>query len=179
MKTAIFLLASVGLFGCAARQSSASLVRPPVFVFTPDDLEARPDLVPVREARQVVAMSFPSATTDCTGSGADAREEAWIESSIYGSFTGPGAAETMYSAQLSRCNDLPSSPKRHFLLIYLGGREVWRTPAPEAVRAVDVDGDHQDEWIEVFSQCNGECVTEAWVQGYVHGTAVTLAHAGM
>lgn len=182
MKTTILLLAFVGLPGCAARQSSVLSPPPspsPGFVITPEDVGARPDSVPEREARRVLSSSFPGFTAECGGSGLGAREGAWVVSSVRGSFTAPGLAETVYSVQLSRCDGLPTSPKRHFLLVYLGGREVWRTPAPEAVRATDVNGDGQDEWVEVYSQCRGECTTEAWVQGYVRGTVFTVAHLGM
>jgi hypothetical protein len=181
MKTTILLLALVGLTGCAASPAVAVSPLPPPSsaVLTPEDVRAKPDAVPEGESRQVARSSFPGATVDCTDSDEDSRDEVWISSSVRGSFTAPNLVETMYSAQLSKCNDLPSSPKSRFLLVYLGGREVWRTSAPEAVRATDVDGDGQDEWVEVYSQCRGECTTEAWLQGYVRGEAVTLAHSGM
>lgn len=158
------------------RALEAELNEVTVEVLTKDDLTRKMEKVPEKEARQVAAVSFSGTTTECTGGDTDTRTEAWIRSSIRGSFTAPGLSETMYSAQLSRCNDVPSAPKQNLLIVYLGGREVWRTIAPEAVRAVDVDGDGQDEWLELANQCNDGCSTEAWVQGYRRGTPVTVVH---
>lgn len=177
MKTTILTLAMAALIGCAGGQpvlETASSA--PAATITEEDILSQPSPVPEKEAEQVVSSSFPGATTECAGDGEDIREGAWARSSIRGSFTRPGVAETIYSVQLSRCNDLQSAPKKHVLLIYMGGKEVWRTEAPEAVRAKDVDGDGRDEWVEVYKDEN---VVEAWVQGWRDGKAVTIAHDGM
>lgn len=147
-----------------------------VEVLTNDDLTRKMPEVPAAEARHVVAVSFPEAAKGCAGG----RTEAWVKSSIRGSFTGPGLDQTMYSVQLTDCDSLPSDPHRNFLVVVQAGREVWRTLAPEAVRAVEVDGDGQDEWLELSrpngGQCGGACVTEAWVERYRHGESAAVAH---
>lgn len=179
MKTIVLVTAIAATAGCASLKRTGPAESLRAERRYEMDTDARPDRVPQKEAEQVAAQSFPWATTECRGDGEDDRTGAWIESSVHGSFTGAGVRETMYSAQLSRCNDLPSAPKQHFILVYLGGVEVWRAAAPEAVKAVDVDGDGKDEWLEVYNQCRGECTTEAWIQGFDGGKAVTLAHEGM
>lgn len=130
----------------------------------------------VKEAAEVARESFLGSTTECSADPEDDRRGVQVQRAIQGSFTSKGAKETMYSVRISRCNDLPSAPAEHYLVVYREGAEVWRTVAPEAVRAVDVDGDGQDEWLELSRWCAGTCRTEAWVAGIRRGEAKTLHH---
>lgn len=145
-----------------------------VQVLTVADLTRKMPKVPNAEVRRVTTASFPDAAPDC----APGKTHVWVKSSIRGSFTGPNLDQTMYSVQLEGCDDLPSAPKERMLLVYQNGRETWRTTGAEAVRAVDVDGDGQDEWLERATQYGGQCVagcnTDVWVVRHSRGNAVTI-----
>jgi hypothetical protein len=174
MKTTILAVIMTALTGCAARQTDAIAALPaPGYVLAREDVEAKPDAVPEREAVQVVRASFPGERAEC-GPGVT---KAWVKSSIRGSFTAPGSDQVMYFVRSYECDGLPSQ-HRDELVVYQGGREVWRTAGNEPVRAIDEDGDGQDEWVEVVGKCDPECGAEAWARGYENGAAVELAHLG-
>lgn len=82
---------------------------------------------------------------------------------VRGSFTRPGARQAILSVRAGPC-DGPGS--RNVLVVYEGGREVWRADGAPAVRAMDVDGDGQDEWLKLWRDCRAqECRAEAWLSG--------------
>lgn len=173
MKTTILAVVLAALTGCAARQTTAVLPpRPaPAYEITREDVGAKPDVVPEHEAEQVARASFPKERAKCS----DGATRAWVKSSISGSFTAPGARQVMYFVRSYECDGLPSQ-HRDELVVYQGGREVWRTTGNEPVRAMDVDGDGQDEWVEVQGKCDPECGAEARARGYENGETVELAH---
>jgi hypothetical protein len=79
---------------------------------------------------------------------------------IRGSFTRPRADQEMLSVREGTCGEHP----RNLLVILEEGREVWRGDGAPAVRAMDIDGDGQDEWLKLWKDCRGEeCRTEAWL----------------
>ncbi len=83
----------------------------------------------------------------------------YVTSRIDGSFTGAGRRQSMYSVG-------SEGDVQRTLVVYEADSEVWRAEGEAtAKRAVDVDGDGQDEWVETASSCRGDCTTEAWVMG--------------
>lgn len=76
---------------------------------------------------------------------------------IDGSFTGAGRKQSMYSIG-------SDGEVQRTLVVYEAGSEVWRAEGEAtAKRAVDVDGDGQDEWVETASSCRGDCTADAWI----------------
>lgn len=119
------------------------------------DLEKEP-AVP-KEAKEILSRSFH-------GDGCRS-----VASKIEGSFTGRGRKQTMFSVK-NGCGMASGTS-----VVYEGGREVWRSENEAvAVRAVDVDGDGQDEWVEVESSCKYDCSSEAWLVGVQYGMSQTL-----
>jgi len=80
----------------------------------------------------------------------------------------------MYFVRTYGCDDL----KTHgdVVVVYQGGREIWRTAGREPILAVDLDGDGKDEWVEEDGRCDPGCAAERWTMGYASGRAVELAH---
>lgn len=142
-----------------------------VEVLTKDDLSRRmPMGIPDAQAARVIAVSFPESLTACPDG-----PTAWVKSSIHGSFTGPGLDQTMYYVVVSKCGGLPSE-HTDYTVVFQGGREVYRDTGAEPVRAMDVDGDGQDEWLELYGRCDDVCATEAWVYGYRGGKTKQRVH---
>ncbi len=85
-----------------------------------------------------------------------------VVKSIEGSFTGPGRAQKLISAVIIRC-DRPGSRPERILVLTEGGKELARMQGGTATRALDVDGDGKDEWVEAVRDCRtpGGCSTSA------------------
>jgi len=124
---------------------------------------------PVADARVVQVLSLEDLEAREAGEEAQARaraafpeeECAVATSEIGGSFTRAGADQTMTSVTAGPCSG-PGS--RNELVVHEAGREVWRGDGAPAVRAVDVDGDGQDEFVKVWKDCRGDqCRAEAWL----------------
>ena len=140
-----------------------------VDVLTKDDLMRRMPSISDAEAASVVAVSFPE-TLGCPD-GPTAR----VKSSVRGSFTGPGLHQSMYYVVVSKCGGLPSE-HTDYTVVFQSGREVYRDTGAEPVRAMDVDGDGQDEWLELHGRCDDMCATEAWVYGHSGGKSKLFVH---
>ncbi len=131
---------------------------------------ARPPAGPAPEARVTQVLTEEDLTRKWEPSEEEASmarraapqgECAEPTSLIRGSFTRPGAKQVMLSIKAGPC-DGPWS--KHILVVLEGGREVWRADGATAVRAMDVDGDGQDEWLKLWRDYRSEDYrAEAWL----------------
>ncbi len=171
----LLLILAVAMSGCAEHQRQALYVPdgppgpPPALMAETGG--AMPEEVPDGEAARVAAESFPGLGSECS----DGATRAWVKSSVRGSFTRPRSHQVMYFVRTYGCDDLRTRGDE--IVVYQGGREVWRTAGSEPVLAVDLDGDGKDEWVEESGRCDPECGAERWARGYEGGRAVELAHA--
>ncbi len=154
-KATVALLLTLVAPGCAAGPRIAASAGP-----SAEDATRRLPEVPEAEGASVLRGSFPEAVRKC----AEGLTQASVMSSIRGSFTAPGRDQTMYYVVVLGCDEPPSA-KRDVLVTYEDGREVRREAGYQPVRAVDPDGDGQDEWVERRTRCDDTCATTLSVRG--------------
>lgn len=100
-------------------------------------------------------------------------ECSYVTAAVRGSFTEAGRAQVMYSVRSDGCGGRGAGT----VVVYEEGREVRRYEgAATARRAVDLDGDGKDEWVETSSSCKEECRTEAWIMRTDGEKAVEVVH---
>lgn len=106
----------------------------------------------LRDAEPDEPKEFPELAGECGSS---------VTASIEGSFTEAEKDQVMYSVDLFPCDGSVRGGKS-LLVVYEGDSEVARMEGGRAVRAIDVDGDGQDEWTETALSCvpeTGVCTT--------------------